>query len=226
MTPPALDAARPGKSKLWWGLGLILAGLLAWFLEYRAGRDGTILLEVPLKSADFADVFVTSAVPSPADRVYKIRVMAPVDNSWMTVRVSAVDQTGRSVDECRLKLEFYHGMHDGRSYQTGATFDSAFLRVPSDGLYRFHIGVIAGQGDSAEPQTLLAGKPLRFHALSSGTSASRWRLAIFVAAPTAGLALILPALARRCRKNGKVPEAREKRVRRRNRFAPHREESG
>ncbi len=207
MTPPRRDASPPGKSKLLLGLGLILAGILAWFIEYREGKVGTILLEVPLQVSEFVEGFETPEVVAPADRVFKIRVRAPVDNSWMGVRVTVVDQTGRAVDECGLKLEFYHGMHEGRSYQTGSTFDSGLLRVSAAGRYRFRISVTAGQGDTAVPQSLLAAKPLRLLILDRGGSAPQWRMVLSVAAPAAGLALVLPALAdlrRRSREVGKV----------------------
>ena len=113
MTRPLSSAGFRGWLTLAVGIGLILAGCLALVLEYRAGYGGTALQELSLTVADFAGAYYTLPVEAPADLIFKTRVSAPVDNSWMNVRVSALDSAGRTVHECDLKLELYHGINKG-----------------------------------------------------------------------------------------------------------------
>ena len=113
MKPPLPSSSFRGRLNLAFGLSILLAGFLALVLEYRAGNGDTALLEVPLTVADFAGTYETLPVEAPADLIFKTRVSAPVDNSWMNVRVSALDSAGRTVHECDLKLELYHGINKG-----------------------------------------------------------------------------------------------------------------
>ena len=206
MRRPPLPADFRYRLRLVACLGLVLTGILAFVLEYKASQGATPLVNQHLTVADFAGKFETAPVEAPANFVFKIRISAPVDNSWMNAHISVFDSSGVTVDARDLKLAFYHGEQDGQKYQSGSPLASVFLRVPSPGSYRFRIEVTAGLGDIAVPQTMLAGKPLHLQILPAEGAITKWRLAGSMAAMASGLTLALSAiLGRRCQ-NGRVRE--------------------
>jgi peptidoglycan/LPS O-acetylase OafA/YrhL len=179
------------------GLALLALSAVPAVLEYReARRGGSDALEMQTIPADFSAPFETRMISfQNPELVCKIRASAPVDNSWMLVAVTALDEAGREVASRAFSISYYHGVKAGRAWHTGGRQASTSLILPVPGNYRMRFAITAGAGANAEPDTASVARPMRLTLKRSSLGASRVRVVSFVVLAILGGAFVLRSLA-------------------------------
>lgn len=169
-------------------------------VEYReAQRGSSTAWEMSATPADYGAPIETQPITfSGSELVCKIHLSAPVENSWMFITVIALDAAGREAAACKLNMAYYHGLKNGRQWQTGGHEAAGSLILPGPGGYRFQFAVEAGEGASAAPATAHAAKPMRITLKRSSLGASRWRVSAFVVMAIVGGALLLRSMVSSC----------------------------
>ncbi|MEQ1851326.1 MAG: acyltransferase [Chthoniobacteraceae bacterium] len=178
------------------GLILLAAGGLFVVLEYReAKRGGSMALQLRKTAEEVASPFETRAIAFDGnDLVCKFHASAPVDNSWMFVNVVALDDSGRASAGCSFNIAYYHGIKDGREWQTGRREARGSLILPAAGSYRMRFSVTAGEGQREAPDVARVAKPMEVTMRRTSLAWSRFRVGAFMALTIAGGALVLRAL--------------------------------
>ncbi|MBL9200689.1 MAG: acyltransferase [Opitutaceae bacterium] len=166
-------------------LGLMVAGIILFGIavvlavaDYRSsGRSDDVVFARTLTNADYAAPFETEAITFDRNQLTtRIRVSAPLDNSWMDVTVVAVSHGGQEAARTVIRLAYYHGFTDGRWWWTGRGKDTQFLTLPAAENYRFRVSVRAGAGANTVADPSRIAEPLVLEILRGGTRATRLRL--------------------------------------------------
>lgn len=107
------------------------------YQEFRAGQNDSSLFAVPVP--ENAAVLVSKSFQVNGPTALNLRMRAAVDNKWVELPVSLVnEQTGQSYEFSR-SLEYYHGYEDGESWAEGDNDAEATLaKVPSG---RYHLNI-------------------------------------------------------------------------------------
>lgn len=178
------------------GLILLAAGALFVVLEYgEAKRGGSMALQLRKTPAEIASPFETPPIAfASGELVCKFHASAPVDNSWMFVKVAALDDSGRTAAECSFNIAYYHGTKDGRQWQTGRREARGSLILPAPGNYRMRFSVTVGEGRSEAPDAARVARPMEVTMRRTSLAWSRFRVGAFMALTIAGGALALRAL--------------------------------
>ncbi|MDP3071162.1 MAG: acyltransferase [Opitutaceae bacterium] len=171
---------------------LAVAGVLA-VIDYRtAEKSNDVACVLTLTNRDYAKPFTTDAITfSNSQLENRIRISAPLDNSWIYVSVSALDRAGREVTRLEINLSYYSGSSDGRWWWTGSKSETRFLTLPTAGDYQFRLSIRAAAGASKVHDPTRIAEPLRVEILRGEISGVRTRVLGFIALSFLGAALIL-----------------------------------
>jgi peptidoglycan/LPS O-acetylase OafA/YrhL len=107
----------------------------------------------------------------------RIKLNAPVENSWLSVNIKAVADDGSVAAQAWCSLSYYHGITESKEWQTGSRQTAALMQVPR-GNYRLTIQANAGGGNSSQPDFDRFAVPLQ---MSIWTGAGSFRVALVLA---------------------------------------------
>jgi hypothetical protein len=144
-----IGAAQPGPIPSWRHLlRVALAAAVALVLAQLAlllGRPPQQLLEQSFTAAEASgagtsQVLVSEAFTVSGPTALDVELRVPgLDNHWVEVTASLVnEQTGRGYEFTR-SVEYYHGYEDGESWSEGGYSAEAVLRQVPSGRYHFNL---------------------------------------------------------------------------------------
>lgn len=187
---PRLGRSSRSRFLVAGGVLLVLAGVFA-FIDYRAAnRASDVIQTISLTHANYGTPFEARSLTVTSDELeYRIRVQAPLDNSWMTVLLAAFDSEGREVAQARVPLSFYSGTTNGHRWRNGRTWDTRLLTFPRAGNYPLRIAVESGV--SATPDPTRVAESLQIEVLRGRAAMARAWVLCFLVFSFAGIALLL-----------------------------------
>jgi peptidoglycan/LPS O-acetylase OafA/YrhL len=89
----------------------------------------------------------------------RLEARAPVENSWLSVEICILDDSGLTVSRQYLNLSYYHGTIEGRPWATGRQKAAELLDL-APGDYRLLVSGEAGGGTSKSADFVTFGRPV------------------------------------------------------------------
>ncbi|GAB2777698.1 hypothetical protein HNQ93_001761 [Hymenobacter luteus] len=134
--------------------------LMAWGNETVLDTDfvsnpQTVPLEQPVGSGGDRPMRVSPSFTVPGTGALSIRLSANVDNSWLELPFTVVNEQTGQLFEATRGMEYYHGVEDGESWSEGSTETDALLNSVPAG--RYHLNFYPAADASNQ-------NPISFHA--------------------------------------------------------------
>lgn len=136
-------------SRMWKIAGYAL--LMALVVQLNSGSDTVVnTSSVHVEQGNAGKSFSTSVFSVPKRSNLVVRSAVPLQNNWMELDLSLVNESSNKAYVATQAIEYYYGVDDGESWSEGSTQGETYFSAVDSGSYRLLIepspGVIGPSG--------------------------------------------------------------------------------
>lgn len=144
--------------------------------------SGEIIDSFPITGSEYIidannpndDVFASKPFELKSSKICCFQFSAPVNNSWIYLNVSVIDEEKQTVIDFAKNISYYHGSSGGESWSEGSQSANAYVKL-EPGKYKMYV---SGEGGQGETGTIPRGETVKVE-VRQGIILQRYLLIMF-----------------------------------------------